>query len=270
MKSERETSNGGQAWWLDRRSFLKTGAFLGGSALPADFAYPLAKPQNILYSVCLQCNTGCGIKAKIVDGVVVKIDGNPFDPMNLTPHLPYKTSPFDTATYDAILCPRGQAGLQTAYDPYRIVKVLKRAGKRGENKWVSIPFEQAVKEIVEGGYLFKNVPGGETRKVEGLKNLWALRDPKLAKALAEDAKAVQSKKVTVAEFKAKHAEHLGLLIDPEHPDLGPRNNQFVFAWGRLKAGRGDLISRFTREAFGSVNAPGPTTAPHGSPSFSAH
>ncbi|KRT64895.1 MAG: molybdopterin oxidoreductase Fe4S4 region, tetrathionate reductase subunit A, partial [Candidatus Rokubacteria bacterium CSP1-6] len=288
MKSERETSNGGQAWWLDRRSFLKTGAFLGGSALfagqlqrvmemmgtaesqalAADFAYPLARPENILYSVCLQCNTGCGIKAKIVDGVVVKIDGNPFDPMNLTPHLPYKTSPFDTATYDAILCPKGQAGLQTAYDPYRIVKVLKRAGKRGENKWVSIPFDQAVKEIVEGGVLFKNVPGEETRKVEGLKDLWALRDPKLAKALAEDAKAVQSKKVTVAEFKAKHAEHLGLLIDPEHPDLGPRNNQFVFAWGRLKAGRGDLISRFTREAFGSVNAHGHTTVCQGSLYFS--
>ena len=288
MKSERETSNGGQAWWLDRRSFLKTGAFLGGSALfagqlqrvmemmgtaesqalAADFAYPLAKPQNILYSVCLQCNTGCGIKAKIVDGVVVKIDGNPFDPMNLTPHLPYKTSPFDTATYDAILCPKGQAGLQTAYDPYRIVKVLKRAGKRGENKWVSIPFDQAVKEIVEGGVLFKNVPGEETRKVEGLKDLWALRDPKLAKALAEDAKAVQSKKVTVAEFKAKHAELLGLLIDPEHPDLGPRNNQFVFAWGRLKAGRGDFISRFTRDAFGSVNAHGHTTVCQGSLYFS--
>ena len=229
MKNERETSNGGHAWCLDRRSFLKTGAFLGGSALFADqlqrvmemmgtaeartlggdFAYPLAKPENILYSVCLQCNTGCGIKAKIVDGVVVKIDGNPFDPMNLTPHLPYKTSPFDTATYDAILCPKGQAGLQTAYDPYRIIKVLKRAGKRGENKWGSIPFDQAVKEIVGGGVLFKNVPGEETRKVEGLKDLWVLRDPKLAKALAEDAKAVQAKKMTVAEFKAKHAEQIG-------------------------------------------------------------
>src|SRR3972149_5120833 len=91
MKNESETSNGGHAWCLDRRGFLKTGAFLGGSAffagqlqrvmemmgtaesqaLAADFAYPLAKPHNIRYSVGLQGNTGCGIKAKIVDGVVV-------------------------------------------------------------------------------------------------------------------------------------------------------------------------------------------------------
>ena len=36
---------------------------------------------------------------------------------------------------DAGLCPKGQAGHQGAYDPYRVTKVLKRAGKRGENKW---------------------------------------------------------------------------------------------------------------------------------------
>ena len=288
MTTEHETSNGCQAWYLDRRNFLKTGAFLGGSALLAGQlqsamdlmgraeaqtlagggAYPLAKPENILYSVCLQCNTGCGIKAKVLNGVVVKIDGNPLDPMNLTPHLPYKTSPFEIATYDAILCPKGQAGLQSAYDPYRIVKVLKRAGKRGSNQWLTIPFDQAVREIVEGGELFKNVPGEENRKVAGLKDLWALRDPKVAKALSEDAKAVQAKKLTVAEFKAKNAEHLGFLIDPEHPDLGPRNNQFVFAWGRLKGGRGDFINRFTKDAFGSVNAHGHTTVCQGSLYFS--
>ncbi|MBI3029515.1 MAG: molybdopterin-dependent oxidoreductase [Candidatus Rokubacteria bacterium] len=288
MTTEHDISNGCRAWYLDRRNFLKTGAFLGGSALLAGQlqsamdlmgraeaqtlsgggAYPLAKPENILYSVCLQCNTGCGIKAKVLNGVVVKIDGNPLDPMNLTPHLPYKSSPFDTATYDAILCPKGQAGLQAAYDPYRIVKVLKRAGTRGSNEWTTIPFDQAVREIVEGGELFKSVPGEETRKVAGLRDLWALRDPKLAKAMAEDAKAVQAKKMTVAEFKAKHAGHLDVLIDPEHPDLGARNNQFVFAWGRLKAGRGDFINRFTKDAFGSVNAHGHTTVCQGSLYFS--
>ncbi|MBI4635666.1 MAG: molybdopterin-dependent oxidoreductase, partial [Candidatus Rokubacteria bacterium] len=187
---------------------------------------------------------------------------------NLTPHLPYKTSPFDTATYDAILCPKGQAGLQSAYDPYRIVKVLKRAGPRGSNEWMTIPFDQAIREIVEGGELFKQVPGEETRKVAGLRELWAVRDPKVAKALADDAKAVQAKKLTVAEFKTRHAAALDLLIDPDHPDLGPRNNQLLFAWGRLKAGRGDLINRFTKDAFGSVNAHGHTTVCQGSLYFS--
>lgn len=69
----------------------------------------------------------------------MKIDGNPYDPFNALPHLPYNTPPSAISTVDMSICPKGQAGIQTAYDPYRITKVLKRAGKRGENKWITIP-----------------------------------------------------------------------------------------------------------------------------------
>jgi tetrathionate reductase subunit A len=64
------------------------------------------------------------------------------------------------------ICPKGQAGLQSAYDPYRIVSVLKRkpGTRRGENQWVTISFEKAIDEIVNGGDLF-----GEGN-VEGLKD----------------------------------------------------------------------------------------------------
>jgi hypothetical protein len=141
---------------------------------------------------------------------------------------------FQTAQIDAPLCPKGMAGLVTVYDPYRITRVLKRVGKRGENKWISIPFEQAITEIVEGGLLFKHVLGEENRHVPGLKKLWALCDPELARALAADAEKVAKKQMTIQEFKAKHQANLKYLIDPDHPDFGPLNNQFVFAWGVLK------------------------------------
>ncbi|MBI2879345.1 MAG: twin-arginine translocation signal domain-containing protein, partial [Candidatus Rokubacteria bacterium] len=268
-----------------RREFLKTAALLGGSATvagqvpgllarlaPAEAGdyltptaeYPLARPENILYSVCQQCNTQCGIKVKIENGLIAKIDGNPYSPWNMVPHLPYKTPVTQVAAVDGLLCPKGQAAIQTAYDPYRIVKVLKRAGKRGENKWTSIPFDQAVKEIVEGGFLFAQVPGEENRKVEGLRDLRAIRDPKLMKELAEDARKVAKKEMALAEFKAKYRDALKHLIDPNHPDLGPKNNQFVFMWGRLKAGRGELIRRFVDAGFGSTNAHGHTTVCQGS------
>ncbi|MBI2987822.1 MAG: molybdopterin-dependent oxidoreductase [Deltaproteobacteria bacterium] len=232
--------------------------------------YPLAKPENILYTVCQQCNTQCGIRAKIKDGVVVKIDGNPFSPCNMNPHLSYKRSVLDAATVDSALCPKGQASIQSSYDPYRVVKVLKRAGRRGSNRWITIPFAQAINEIANGGRLFSHVRGEEKRAVTGLKEIWALRDAKLASAMANDIKVIMSKKTAeekktaVEEFKAKHKNSLHTLIDPDHPDLGPRNNQLVFVWGRLKAGRGDLISRFTKDAFGSVNAHGHTTVCQGS------
>ncbi len=269
----------------NRRTFLKTAALLGGSAaaasqLPGALArlgaaeaggylapegeYPLARPENVLYSVCQQCNTQCGIKVKIENGLIAKIDGNPYSPWNMMPHVPYRTPVTQTATVDGILCPKGQAAIQTAYDPYRIVRVLKRAGKRGENTWVSIPFDQAIAEIVEGGALFKDVPGEEGRQVEGLKALHAIHDPAAMKALAADAKKVGRKEMTLGDFKAKHAGVLPLLIDPDHPDLGPRNNQLVFMWGRMKGGRGELVRRFTEAGFGSVNAHGHTTVCQGS------
>ncbi|GAB4130941.1 MAG: molybdopterin-dependent oxidoreductase [Thermogutta sp.] len=234
-----------------------------------DAPYEPAQPETVIYSACLQCNTGCGIKCKIQDGFVTKIDGNPYNPWTLLPHLPYATPPSDAAAVDGAICPKGQAGLQTAYDPYRIRRVLKRAGKRGENKWITIPFEQAVKEICEGGTLFRHVPGEENRQVEGLAACLALKAPDVAKAMDADIKAIWNEKdpakkeALVAAFKEKHAAHLDVLIDPDHPDLGPKNNQVVVAWGRLKDGRGDLYKRFAA-ALGTVNAHGHTTVCQGS------
>jgi anaerobic selenocysteine-containing dehydrogenase len=268
-----------------RRDFV-TSALLGGGAAAfasiagpglADaaeaaggHAYDLGRAENFIQSVCLQCNTGCGVRVKTVDGVAVKIDGNPYDPWNMIPPVDYATPLAATATVEGMLCPKGQAGIQTAYDPYRIVKVLKRAGRRGENRWSTVLFDQAVSEIVEGGLLFKGVAGEETRRVAGLREVWALRDTKLGADMSKAVdgirakKTPEEKKAAVEAFKKTFASHLDLLIDPDHPDLGPKNNHVTFAWGRLKAGRAEFIKRFIGESFGSTNAHGHTTVCQGS------
>ena len=265
-----------------RRAFLTKGALLGFAASPVaalaasgqkdsallnskrpDSPYGLADPENIIYSVCLNCNTGCGIKCKLEDGVLTKIDGSAYSPWTMVPHLPMSTSLETAALVDGGLCPKGQSGLQGAYDPYRIRKVLKRAGQRGENKWVSIDFGQAVTEIVEGGKLFAGVPGEQERQVEGLRGIRALTDAKLSKTMSDDVAAIWAKKMTVAEFKTKHAAHLDKLIDPDHPDFGPKNNQFVINWGRRKAGRSEFIKRFG-DGYGTTNLHGHTTVCQGS------
>jgi anaerobic selenocysteine-containing dehydrogenase len=262
---------------MDRRDFLKCSAFLGcslaassslervleaaaGGGLFFDVgdAYLQHLPENQIYSVCQQCNTNCGIKVKFVDGLVAKIDGNPYSPWTLTPNISYTTPIAEAATVEGSLCPKGQAGIQTLYDPYRIVKVLKRAGQRGENKWQTIPFDQAITEIVNGGDLF-----GEGR-VEGLQDICTLRDPKLSAALAEDAAQVAAKKMSLDDFKQKHADNLKYLIDPEHPDFGPKNNQFCLNWGRLKAGRAEMLKRLVGSGMGSTNTHGHTTVCQGS------
>lgn len=271
-----------------RRQFLAGGALLGSGILSPlnvlagsspesavlnsdrpDAPYEPAKPENTIYSACLQCNTGCGIKCKIQNGIVTKIDGNPYNPWTLLPHLPYKTPVEDAQPVDGALCPKGQSGIQTAYDPYRIRKVLKRAGKRGENKWITISFNDAIREICEGGKLFAHVPGEESRVVPGLRESIVLTDPQLAESMEADVQAILNEKdknkksQQVQAFKLKYKDHLHLLIDPEHPDLGPKNNQIVVAWGRLKDGRGDFYKRFAT-AMGTVNAHGHTTVCQGS------
>jgi tetrathionate reductase subunit A len=282
-KSNPEEINAG------RRVFLAQGALLGtaltagavtsasaGEANAAllnnkhpDVPYGQADLRNTIYSVCLNCNTGCGIKCKIQDGVLSKIDGNPYNPWTLLPHLPYATDPAAAVQVDGSICPKGQAGIQVAYDPYRLRKVLKRAGKRGENKWISIPFDQAVEEICEGGKLFASVPGEEKREIEGLRQLHAMTDPVLSKEMAADVKACWDEKDKAkkaekfAAFKTKYADRLDQLIDPDHPDLGPVNNQIVLSWGRLKAGRSEFYKRFAA-GLGTTNAHGHTTVCQGS------
>jgi anaerobic selenocysteine-containing dehydrogenase len=65
------------------------------------------------------------MKAKIIDGTLAKITGNPYSPLNYLPHLPLDTPLDRAAITDGKLCAKGQAGVQTYYDPYRIRKVLK-------------------------------------------------------------------------------------------------------------------------------------------------
>jgi len=272
---------------LSRRDFVK-GVTAGGALAAFGLGYgpvilrslsrtvgsetapdPVVGPEGYVYSSCLQCNTGCGIKVKIVDGEAVKIEGNPYTPFNRFPHLDYATTPADAVGEFGALCPKGQAGLQTAYDPYRLRKVLKRAGPRGSNRWVTIPFDQAIREISDGGLLFSTVPGEETRVVPGLKEQWALRDPQTMRDVATDARNVQRGTMTLADFQTKWVAELPNLIDSDHPDLGPKNNQIAFVWGRLKAGRREFIDFFIKDGLGSFNYHGHTTVCQGSLYFAS-
>jgi len=249
---------------ISRRGFLKSSAMLGGATVglslmgteafaalsdeeKKQFIYELQKPENTIYTCCLQCHNACTLKTKIYNGLLAKIDGNPYGPQNMLPNIDYKTDIGDAVEVDGKACPKGQAGIQTVYDPYRIKKVLKRAGKRGENKWKTIDFNKAVTEVVNGGNLF-----GEGH-VKGLKEIRALTDSKLAKSMGTDAKAVGKGKMTLKAFQTKYKDHLDVLIDPNHPDLGPKNNKFVMMNGRIEHGRKEFSKRFTSSAFGSTN-----------------
>jgi thiosulfate reductase/polysulfide reductase chain A len=81
-------------------------------------------------SVCEMCFWRCPIVAKVKNGKLVKIEGNPKSPVN-----------------GPRVCARGNAGVQLLYDPDRIKYPMKRAGARGEGKWTKISWDEALGEI---------------------------------------------------------------------------------------------------------------------------
>lgn len=104
---------------------------------------------DIVYSVCLMCHSACGIRGKVKDGILLKVDGNPYHPNCMEPdeRLPYSTSYEKARLIPGRNCVKSQAAPQTLYDPYRLRNPLKRVGPRGSGQWQEISWKQALDEI---------------------------------------------------------------------------------------------------------------------------
>ena len=109
---------------INRRFFLKllgaTGAAVSCSPshAPEKLIPLLNPPENLIpgkptfyRTVCRACAAGCGVTARSREGRVVKLEGNPDDPIS-----------------GGALCARGQAELQTLYSPTRLRGPLVRKG----------------------------------------------------------------------------------------------------------------------------------------------
>lgn len=211
-----------------------------------DFGEP-APAERVIYTTCEQCQTHCTIKVVLTDpaktggkAYVRKIAGNPYSPLNTVPYdqIPYDTSPFDAARGHGNLavdgrlfaggrtCLKGQAGIQTAYDAYRIAQPLKRVGPRGSGEWQTISWEQAIQEIAE-----------KLRPHIGFVD----KEPVMA-----DWAKVKAGEMTQEAFDAKYRD---VLIDTRHPDLGPKSNQIAFVFGN----RDEFITRMFNQAIGTIN-----------------
>ncbi|MBI3600953.1 MAG: molybdopterin-dependent oxidoreductase, partial [Nitrospinae bacterium] len=129
---------------ISRRGFMKIGAATGaalaisksGVLQSAEFAAGgksvsvAGKEREKVPYTCLTCNIEDGGIAYLEEGRIVKLEGNPEHPGNR-----------------GKLCAKGNAGWQHVYDPDRLLHPLKRAGKRGENKWKRITWEDALNEV---------------------------------------------------------------------------------------------------------------------------
>jgi thiosulfate reductase/polysulfide reductase chain A len=124
---------------LTRRDFLKLGGAAAGALVASKFIPPrvaeAAQSYGLLNSsgsgyipsMCEMCVWRCGLLAKVENGRVVKLEGNPEHPHSR-----------------GNLCPRGQSGLMNTYDPDRVLTPLIRVGKRGEGLFRKASWEEAL------------------------------------------------------------------------------------------------------------------------------
>lgn len=151
---------------MSRRRFI--GAAAGGAAaisaiygVPKGLKYlarkdsasiPMGETREV-FSVCANCVNKCGLKGRVENGVLHKLDPNP--------HFPKSRS---------MLCAKGQAGVQVLYDKDRLKHPLIRTGARGSGQFRRASWEEALDftaqkmtEIKEkygaGGMLFSSTEG---------------------------------------------------------------------------------------------------------------
>jgi anaerobic selenocysteine-containing dehydrogenase/Fe-S-cluster-containing dehydrogenase component len=130
---------------MDRRRFLTVlGATGGGAAAlsgcgigpePTEHLVPYVVPPEgqvpgtatYYATTCRECAAGCGLHAKVREGRVIKLEGNPESPVN-----------------DGRLCSRGQAALQGLYNPDRVTEPMAR-GPTGE--WQKLSWDEGLSRL---------------------------------------------------------------------------------------------------------------------------
>lgn len=166
---------------MSRRQFLGLGlGTAAGAALLGKFnllqaaasgpaakssPYPPTTFDREVYTLCEMCVWRCGVRAKVKDGVVHKLEGNPFHPHSR-----------------GMLCPRGQAGIANLYDPDRLKYPLIRKGGRGEGKWVRASWEDALDYVAGRMLEIKNQYGPEAMVFSSTHNLIQTQFENLLKA----------------------------------------------------------------------------------------
>jgi thiosulfate reductase/polysulfide reductase chain A len=168
-------------WEISRRQFLAIGAATVGALaigaipfMPNSNGKPAHAPNLHLpptqfdrevFTLCEQCVWRCGVRAKVFNGKVYKLDGNPNHPHS-----------------NGMLCPRGQAGIAALYDPDRLQFPMIRAGDRGSGMWKRVTWNEALDYVAGKLQAIKQQFGAETMVFSSTHNLSQVQFENLLRA----------------------------------------------------------------------------------------
>jgi len=120
--------------------------------------------KKIIKSACRMCHGVCQVLVHVEGDRVVKITGDK-----------------DSPTSRGYICNKGKASVELLYHPDRILSPMRRKGKRGENKWEKISWDEALEEMSgeftkikeESGSEYVGLTQGTGRPYENIYNRFA-------------------------------------------------------------------------------------------------
>jgi thiosulfate reductase / polysulfide reductase chain A len=211
-----------QSKHLDRRGFLKmagasAAVLAAGKFLPPKVAHAAqeaglidANGDGYIPTMCEMCVWRCGVLAKVVDGRVVKLEGNP-----------------DHAHSKGRLCARGQSGLMATYDPDRVLTPLIRVGPRGGGKFREASWEEALDLVAENMLKIKEQHGPEAMVFSSTHNLSQVQFENILNGFGSPNYGTQRSLC----FNAMVTAFL-LTYGVEEPERNYDNVEFVLLTGR--------------------------------------
>jgi anaerobic selenocysteine-containing dehydrogenase len=192
---------------VSRRDFLTglAGAGLGFGLGSLSHEFPLPSPrvgpdwrpgkETFVPSTCMLCPSHCGIRARLVDGQLTRIDGNPLHPVS-----------------QGGLCPKGRAGLQLYYHPGRIKGPMQRVGAPGSAEFEPIPWDAALERVA--GALAEARERGDAAQVE-----WLTGDVSgtMGDLIRGFSRAYGSERIAVDDYRDGSAEVMRLCQGVDAP-----------------------------------------------------
>ena len=138
------------ALMLDNNSRANLHADLArGSYNASEKSVEAEHSERIVPGGCNICFNGCPIKYHIRGNKVINIYGNNDDPV-----------------FQGRICPKSQMSLQMYNNPHRLLRPLKRTGKRGSDQFEAISWQQAIDEIAEKLSRVRDQYGAESLAIQ--------------------------------------------------------------------------------------------------------
>jgi len=100
--------------------------------------------DGVFKSTCRMCHGGCGALLHVRDNRLVRVEGDPTSPMNR-----------------GAMCIKGKATVDMVYHPDRILRPMKRRGKRGSGDFEYISWDEALDGIADKLKLIRKQYGAE-------------------------------------------------------------------------------------------------------------